>query len=91
MDLIPRRFIKRVFVGVAILFALGIIVIQARHHFEHGHFAAFGIHVDALSMDGSIGIPGQTKLYWTEVTNFGLWPVSFTGCDYVTDAFEPGT
>jgi hypothetical protein len=25
------------------------------------------------------------------MTNLGLWPVSFTGCDFVTDAFDPGT
>jgi hypothetical protein len=64
---------------------------QVGHRMCCGHFAPLGPHVDALSGPGSIGIPGQTTLYWAEVTNFGLWPLTLTACDYTTDALQRET
>lgn len=64
---------------------------EFRHRSRFGHFVPYGLHVDVLSRDVSIGIPGQTKMYWAELSNFSILPVRLNGCDYVTDAFDKGT
>jgi hypothetical protein len=64
---------------------------EITHRIGRGHYAPLGLHVDALSGPGSIGIPGQTTFYWAEVTNIGLWPRALAACDYTTDTLSPGT
>lgn len=65
-----------------------IAAFQFGHRTCCGHYAPLGLHVDALSWPGSIGIPGQTMLYRAEATNFGLWPISVAVCEYTTDALQ---
>lgn len=65
--------------------------VELVHRYNYGHFVSYGLHVDAMSEDGNIGIPGQTKLYWAELSNFSLLPVALTACDYTTDTLTPGT
>ncbi len=77
--------------SLVILFSLSIICIELIHHYNFGHFASYGLHVDSLNEDANIGIPGQTKMYWARVTNFSFLPVKITGCDYITDAMMPGS
>jgi hypothetical protein len=38
-----------------------------------------------------IGIPGVTKMYEVRLSNTGRLPVRVTACDFVDDAFSPGT
>jgi len=61
------------------------------HRYNFGHFVPYGLHVDVLSEEVSIGIPGQKKLYKAELSNFTFWPVRLDACDYLTDAFGHGT
>jgi hypothetical protein len=61
------------------------------HRYNFGHFVPYGLHVDVLSEEISIGIPGQKKLYRAELSNFTFWPVRLDACDYVTDALGHGT
>jgi hypothetical protein len=61
------------------------------HRYNFGHFVPYGLHVDVLSEEVSIGIPGQKKMYKAELSNFSFWPASLAACDYVTDAFGHGT
>lgn len=75
---------------VAALCAL-ISYFEFEHRYNYGHFFSYGLHVDAISEYGDIGIPGQTHLYRARLSNFSLLPLSFTACDYVTDAMEHGT
>ena len=49
----------------------------------------YGLHVDALNEDASIAIPGQTKIYWPELSNFSLWPVRLPACRPVSDTLNP--
>lgn len=65
--------------------------VEFEHRYNYGHFIPYGLHVDVQSREVSIGIPGQKNMYWAELRNFSLWPVTLDGCDYLTDAFDPGT
>ena len=90
MSFLSRKRLILVFVTFGILATVSSLVFQVRHKAGFGHFAPIGLHVDAVSVEASIAIPGQTHLYWAVLTNFG-WPVRFVACDYLTDAFQPGT
>jgi hypothetical protein len=81
---------KILLVLVAIL-CLVIGYFEFEHHYNYGHLFSYGLHVDAISEYGHIGIPGQTHMYKARLSNFTLLPVSFTACDYVTDAMRSGT
>lgn len=65
--------------------------LEFSHHYNYGHLFTYGLHVDVLSEDYDIGIPGQKKLYRAELTNYGLLPVKLTACDFTTDTLSPGT
>ena len=90
MGLIPKRRLALALILVTAL-SFASVWLQLYHRWAYGHFVPVGLHVDALSIEGSIGIPGQTHLYWAELTNFQPWPALFAACDFVTDAMEPGT
>ncbi len=68
-----------------------IVVFEWRHYRTYGHFVSYGLHVDPLNRAAYIGIPGQTKMYYAQISNYSFWPVSLPACDYVTDAFGKGT
>lgn len=80
---------------ILFMFVAAIVVsvsyVELKHKYKFGHFVPYGLHVDALSRDAWIGIPGQKKMYWTELANFSFWPVKVEGCDFITDAFDPGS
>jgi len=63
--------------------------IEFRHWYNFGHLVPYGLHVDALNEDASIAIPGQTKIYWPELSNFSLWPVRLPACRPVSDTLNP--
>ena len=75
---------------IALLLML-VMVPRLWHRLARGHFPLIGLHVDAWSERTSIGIPGQTTLYWPELSNFGFLPVRFTACDFISDTITPGT
>lgn len=68
-----------------------IAFVEFSHRYNCGHFVPHGLHIDVVSEDYYIGIPGQTKLYHAELSNFSLWPAKLTACNYITDAMEPWT
>lgn len=70
------------------LFA-SILFIEFRHWHNFGHVVSYGLHVDAVNEDASIGIPGQTKMYWPELSNFSLLPVRLPACRPVSDTLHP--
>ena len=76
---------------ILIVLTLAGIGLQLYHRLAFGHFVSVGMHVDVHVYETSIGIPGQTHLYWAELTNFGPWPRWFEACDYVSDTLTPGT
>ncbi len=63
--------------------------IELRHWAKYGHLVSYGLHVDAMNENYSIAIPGQTKMYWPEVSNFTLLPVRLPACRPVTDILHP--
>jgi hypothetical protein len=65
--------------------------LEFEHRYNYGHLFSYGLHVDTISRLADIGIPGQTHMYSARLSNFTLMPVSFTACDYVTDAVGRGT
>jgi hypothetical protein len=70
---------------------VSIAYLEGGHKYNFGHFVPYGLHVDVISRDVSIGIPGQTKMYEAQLSNFTLWPVSLQACHYMDDAFGRGT
>jgi hypothetical protein len=87
-----RKRLKLIFGAVVLLIvlaAVSLIVFQLRHYRTHGHFVSYGLHVDALNEDYSIAIPGQTKLYWAELSNYSLSTVRLPGCRQPTDTMFP--
>jgi hypothetical protein len=83
--------IRRLLFTVAALLCALVIGLELVHHYNYGHFVSYGLHVDAMNKEGNIGIPGQTKLYWAELSNYSFLPVDLTACDYTTDTLSPGT
>ena len=78
---------------IVIVVIVGLLVgsFEWNHFRTYGHFVSYGLHVDPVSRDGYIGIPGQTKMYSARLSNYSLRSVTLPACDYVTDALEPGT
>ena len=86
---------KAIVLGTLLAIVLTVVAfisyIQFGHRHDFGHFGPYGLHVDVLSEDVSIGIPGQKKMYKAVLSNFSFLPASLAACDYVTDAFGHGT
>jgi hypothetical protein len=62
-----------------------------RHSYDYDHRAPLGLHADVIMRGGSIGIPGVTKTYETELNNRGFLPARVTRCEFVDDAGGRGT
>ena len=84
-----RKLIFGAALLVVVLASAPLIVFEWRHHRKYGHFVSYGLHVDALNEDFSIAIPGQTKLYWAELSNYSLTTVRLPGCRIPTDILYP--
>lgn len=86
---------KRTLIRFLLMLVCAVVVAVAYceigHRYKFGHFVPYGLHVDVLSEEVSIGIPGQKKMYQAELSNFSFWPVKLEACDYLTDAFGRGT
>jgi hypothetical protein len=65
------------------------LYVEFRHWYNFGHLVSYGLHVDALNEDFNIAIPGQTKMYWAEISNFSLLPVRLPGCRFPSDTLHP--
>jgi hypothetical protein len=81
------KFFLASIVGLSLLIGY----LEFSHHYNYGHLFTYGLHVDVLSEDFNIGIPGQKKLYRAELTNYGILPVRLAACDFTTDTLAPGT
>jgi len=90
-----RRFARRarmlVPAALDIVVILYVVMLEVMHRKHYGHYFSYGAHIDQLNEDFNIGIPGQRKLYWARLFNFGVLPMKVTACDYITDALQPGT
>jgi hypothetical protein len=86
-----RSLLRKILVMLVCAVVVAIAYFELGHRYNFGHFVAYGLHVDVLSEDVSIGIPGQKKMYKAELSNFSFWPVRLEACDYLTDAFGRGT
>jgi hypothetical protein len=73
------------------LVSLGVAFVELNHYYRYGHLAPFALHADAVVRKGDIGIEGISKLYEARLTNYGLYPVKVTVCDFISDAFAHGT
>jgi len=82
------RNLVLVVTGPALLLLIGL---EWNHHHEYGHLVSYGLHIDVVSENYNIGIPGQTKLYRAQLSNYSLFPLKFVACDYVSDDFGKGT
>ena len=86
-----KALVRNMFLTLVFAVCVAIAYFEFGHKYNFGHFVAYGLHVDAISEEVSIGIPGQKKMYKAELSKFSFWPVGLQGCDYVTDAFGRGT
>jgi hypothetical protein len=89
MALKKRTTAARIVVLTLVSIAVGTAYLEFAHRYNFGHLVPYGLHVDVLSEEVSIGIPGQKKMYRAELSNFTFWPTKLDACDYVTDAFGP--
>jgi hypothetical protein len=79
------RLLRRLFIVLAVAVCLAVAYFEFAHRYNYGHFVPYGLHVDVVTRDVSIGIPGQTKMYKAELSNFSFLPVSLEACDCLTD------
>ncbi len=86
---VTKAFILKLIVGLMVVASLSVIVVEWRHRQRYGHLVSYGLHVDALNEDFNIAIPGQTKMYWAEVSNFSLLPVRLPACRFPSDTLHP--
>ena len=63
--------------------------LEFRHWYYFGHLVSYGLHVDVRNEDFNIAIPGQTKLYWAEISNFSFFPVQLPACRPIGDTLDP--
>ena len=98
MSLFVRRVVKSILSrhlvrNLLVMFGCSLfattLYIEFRHWYNFGHFVSYGLHVDAVNEDAYIGIPGQTKMYWPEISNFSLLPVRLPACRPVSDTLNP--
>ena len=98
MSLSVRRFVKSILYrhlvrNLLVMFGCSLLAgtsyFEFRHWYNFGHLVTFGLHVDAVNEDAYIGIPGQTKVYWPEISNFSLLPVRLPACRPVSDTLNP--
>jgi hypothetical protein len=89
------RWLSRTLVSIVILFllvfAIRLALVHRRHFSVHGHSAPLGLHADIIVSNASIGIPGITKMYEAELTNYGVLPIAVTRCEFVDDTLSHGT
>jgi len=87
-----KRFpLRRILLTLVCAVIVATAYVELRHRYDFGHFVPYGLHVDVLSDEISIGIPGQKMMYRAELSNFSFLPVPLEACDYLTDAFGRGT
>jgi hypothetical protein len=67
------------------LVAAFVAIVEVRHHVIFGHFAPYGLHADVTVALADIGIPGISKVYQAQITNFGIIPRRVERCEFITD------
>jgi hypothetical protein len=70
-------------IAIAALVALllvGIATVEVHHRTMHGHWIAYGWHVDLASERVNSDIPGVERRWYAVVTNFALLPSSVDAC-----------
>jgi len=84
---------RRLLGNLLVMFGCALLTITTWYEFAHwynfGHLVSYGLHVDAQNEDAYIGIPGQTKMYWPELSNFSLVPIRLTACRPISDVLQP--
>lgn len=93
VDMRKRKVaVLRIFVLAPVsILCLLLVGSEYAHYRNYGHLVYYGLHVDPLSREAYIGIPGQIRMYRARLSNYTLLPVNLPACDYVTDAFGRGT
>ena len=61
-----RSLLRRALLILIAVIVIAVAYVEFDHRYNYGHFVGYGLHVDALSSDSYIGIPGQKKMYWAE-------------------------
>jgi hypothetical protein len=67
---VAKTHIRFLVLAFILLLSIPIIVIEWRHYRTYGHLVSYGLHVDVLNRDVSIGMAGRTKDYWAQLFNF---------------------
>jgi hypothetical protein len=88
MRITKTAFLK-LLVPFVVLVCLLVFAVEWRHRQRFGHFVSYGLHVDVQNEDFNIAIPGQTKMYWAEISNFSFLPVRLPACRPVSDTLNP--
>jgi hypothetical protein len=86
-----KSLLREILLMLVCAVMVAIAYFELGHRYNFGHFVPYSLHVDVLSEEVSIGIPGQKKMYKAELSNFSLLPVRLEACDYLTDDFGRGT
>lgn len=81
--------VRNILLMLACALVVAIAYFEIAHRYNFGHFVPYGLHVDALNEDFNIAIPGQTKMYWAEISNFSLLPVRLPACRLGTCTINP--
>ena len=88
-SILHRHLVRNLLVMFGCWLFAGTLYVEFRHWYNFGHLVTYGLHVDAVNEDAYIGIPGQTKMYWPEISNFSLLPVRLPACRPVSDTLNP--
>jgi len=88
-SILHGRLVRNILVMFGCSLFASTLYVEFRHWYDFGHLVTYGLHVDAVNEDANIGIPGQTKMYWPEISNFSLLPVRLPACRPVSDTLNP--
>ncbi len=83
--LLRGKPISFICLALIVAVAIGLIVLEIRHHWKYGHFVPLGMHADVTDFRGDLG-DGPTIFFYAQLTNFGLFPQEIERCEFVSDA-----
>jgi hypothetical protein len=83
--LLRGKPISSISLALIVVVAIGLIVLEIRHHWNYGDFVPLAMHADVTDFKGDIG-DGPTTFFDAHLTNFGLFPQEIERCEFVSDA-----
>jgi len=77
--------VRQIGFAICALLSLGFIALESIHFYRYRHFAPLRLHADVVVTTSNeiLGVQGTGKIYQARLTNYGILPTRFIGCDFI--------